>query len=126
KNISSGDTPEFAVESIERWWRYQGCESYKNSNEILILADSGGSNGHLKNQVIYFRTLRKLFRNFRIKIAQFLIIPNPTGNRSARPGQLFRNTKHLTQAVVTNDQPQIIIISQQPLLNTVKSCLQQH
>ena len=49
KNISSGDTPEFAVESIERWWRYQGCESYKNSNEILILADSGGSNGHLSH-----------------------------------------------------------------------------
>ena len=49
KTISSGDTPEFAVESIERWWRYQGCESYKNSNEILILADSGGSNGHLSH-----------------------------------------------------------------------------
>ena len=49
KNISSGDTPEFAVESIERWWRYQGCESYKNSNQILILADSGGSNGHLSH-----------------------------------------------------------------------------
>ena len=49
KNISSGDTPEFAVESIERWWRYQGYETYKNSNEILILADSGGSNGHLSH-----------------------------------------------------------------------------
>jgi len=49
KTISSGDTPEFAVESIERWWRYQGYETYKNSNEILILADSGGSNGHLSH-----------------------------------------------------------------------------
>ncbi len=49
RSISSGDTPEFAVESIERWWRYQGCEIYKNSNEILILADSGGSNGHLSH-----------------------------------------------------------------------------
>ena len=48
-SISSGDTPEFAVESIERWWRYQGCQTYKNSNEILILADSGGSNGHLSH-----------------------------------------------------------------------------
>ena len=49
KNFSSGDTPEFAVESIERWWRYQGSETYKNSKEILILADSGGSNGRLSH-----------------------------------------------------------------------------
>ena len=47
KTISSGDTPEFAVESIERWWCYQGSKIYKGSDEILILADSGGSNGHL-------------------------------------------------------------------------------
>lgn len=47
KTISSGDTPEFAVESIERWWRYQGSKIYKYCNEILLLADSGGSNGHL-------------------------------------------------------------------------------
>ncbi|MCP4753861.1 MAG: hypothetical protein GY866_23500 [Proteobacteria bacterium] len=45
--ISSGDTPEFAVESIERWWRYQGSETYGNSSEMLILADAGGSNGYL-------------------------------------------------------------------------------
>lgn len=47
KTISSGDTPEFAVESIERWWRYQGSKIYKDCDEILLLADSGGSNGHL-------------------------------------------------------------------------------
>ena len=41
--ITSGDTPEFAVESIERWWRYQGSKIYKDCCEILILADSGGS-----------------------------------------------------------------------------------
>lgn len=47
KSISSGDTPEFAVESIERWWHYQGSKTYRNSSEMLILADAGGSNGYL-------------------------------------------------------------------------------
>ncbi len=44
--IKSGDTPEFAVESIERWWIREGLRQYRNANEILILADAGGSNGH--------------------------------------------------------------------------------
>ncbi|MCP4103279.1 MAG: ISAzo13 family transposase, partial [Lentisphaerae bacterium] len=46
KCISSGDTPEFAVESVERRWKYEGAETYQNQNEILILADAGGSNGY--------------------------------------------------------------------------------
>lgn len=46
KSFSSSDTPEFAVESIERWWIYEGIKTYKNKNEILILADAGGSNGY--------------------------------------------------------------------------------
>lgn len=42
----SYDTPEFAVESIEKWWRFQGQKRYPNAREIVILADSGGSNGY--------------------------------------------------------------------------------
>ena len=41
---TSHDTPEFAVDAIELWWRKVGCKIYPSSNEILILADSGGSN----------------------------------------------------------------------------------
>ncbi len=44
--IMSGDTPEFAVESIERWWINEGSQQYRNKNEILIFADAGGSNGY--------------------------------------------------------------------------------
>ncbi|MDA3896820.1 MAG: ISAzo13 family transposase [Desulfobacteraceae bacterium] len=44
--ILSGDTPEFAVESIERWWTSDGIEAYQNKNDLLIVADGGGSNGH--------------------------------------------------------------------------------
>jgi hypothetical protein len=46
KSILSADTPEFAVESIERWWHYRGSKTYPNTEEILILADAGGSNGY--------------------------------------------------------------------------------
>ena len=42
---TSHDTPAFAVEAICQWWRRQGCHRYPKAPELLILADSGGSNG---------------------------------------------------------------------------------
>ena len=42
----SADTAEFAVASIKKWWRHCGKKIYGNSSEILICADSGGSNGY--------------------------------------------------------------------------------
>lgn len=42
---TSSDTPEFAVDSIESWWRSEGCRRYAHADRIAILADSGGSNG---------------------------------------------------------------------------------
>lgn len=39
------DTPEFAVESIQRWWRRMGRRTYPNAQALLITADGGGSNG---------------------------------------------------------------------------------
>jgi hypothetical protein len=39
------DTAEFAVESIRRWWQRMGQPTYPAAEELLITADSGGSNG---------------------------------------------------------------------------------
>src|SRR6202163_2327879 len=39
------DTSAFAVESIRRWWSMMGREAYPNARQLLITADSGGSNG---------------------------------------------------------------------------------
>jgi len=39
------DTPDFAVEAICQWWQQEGCRRYAGAAELLILADSGGSNG---------------------------------------------------------------------------------
>jgi len=39
------DTATFAVTTIRRWWRELGKKSYPQARSLLIIADSGGSNG---------------------------------------------------------------------------------
>ena len=39
------DTAKFAVNSIRRWWMKMGRAAYPEANQLLITADSGGSNG---------------------------------------------------------------------------------
>ena len=43
---TSADTSQFAVRSIRSWWKRWGRQQYPNKTELLITADSGGSNGH--------------------------------------------------------------------------------
>ena len=38
------DTAQFAVETLRRWWRQMGCQTYPGAGELLICADGGGSN----------------------------------------------------------------------------------
>ena len=40
----SGDTSEFAANSICRWWESMGRDHFPNAKELLILVDGGGSN----------------------------------------------------------------------------------
>jgi hypothetical protein len=40
------DTAAFAVESIRRWWQLMGEGRYPKAKQLLIAADSGGSNGY--------------------------------------------------------------------------------
>jgi transposase len=40
------DTPEFAVESIRQWWKRMGRRAYPGCDQLLIMADGGGSNGY--------------------------------------------------------------------------------
>jgi hypothetical protein len=40
------DTAAFAVESIRRWWNMMGKQVYPQAHQLLITADSGGSNGY--------------------------------------------------------------------------------
>lgn len=40
------DTATFAVESIRQWWYSMGKKAYPKAKQLLITADSGGSNGY--------------------------------------------------------------------------------
>ena len=42
----TADTAEFAVESIRRWWNQMGRNRFPEAEQILIIADAGGSNGY--------------------------------------------------------------------------------
>jgi Rhodopirellula transposase DDE domain len=41
----SHDTPAFAAHSIATWWKREGYPRYGRTPKLLVLADSGGSNG---------------------------------------------------------------------------------
>ncbi len=62
----SSDTAEFAVESIRQWWKQLGKKHYPKAKELLITADSGGSNGYRNRGWKYF--LNKLAKEMKLKI----------------------------------------------------------
>jgi hypothetical protein len=41
----SHDTSAFAARAIAHWWRQEGATRYPRSRQLLILSDTGGSNG---------------------------------------------------------------------------------
>lgn len=62
----TSDTSEFAVESIRQWWKQLGKKHYPKTKEILITADSGGSNGYRNRGWKYF--LNKLAKETKLNI----------------------------------------------------------
>jgi len=60
------DTAEFAVESIRQWWRWMGKKRYPKAKDILICADSGGSNGYRCH--LWKRELHKLASHHKLRI----------------------------------------------------------
>ena len=55
---NSGDTPRFAVSSIATWWEKYGIKQYPGADELLILADCGGSNGYRSHAWKYWLSKR--------------------------------------------------------------------
>ena len=62
----SGDTGEFAVESIWQWWKHMGSKRYKKSSQIFICADSGGSNSYRSH--LWKRELQKFSNKTKMKV----------------------------------------------------------
>ena len=63
----SADTAEFAVESIRQWWMCIGRKKYPEKNQLLICADSGGSNGYRLHLWKY--ELQKFCNRYGLKIS---------------------------------------------------------
>jgi Rhodopirellula transposase DDE domain len=60
------DTAEFAVESIRRWWYRMGHQVYLEATELLVTADSGGSNASRSR--LWKVSLQKLADELGLKI----------------------------------------------------------
>ena len=61
------DTAEFAVESIRQWWKRMGKKRYPKVKDLLICADSGGSNGYRSH--LWKRELQKFSDRAKLKIS---------------------------------------------------------
>lgn len=61
------DTPVFAVNAVEAWWRTMGSDQYPNATELLVTADAGGSNGYRSR--VWKERLQKLATKTGLKIS---------------------------------------------------------
>jgi hypothetical protein len=64
---TSHNTPEFAVNSLARWWEGEGRLAYPAARELLILADGGGGNGS-KSRAWKLNVQSKLCDRFGLKV----------------------------------------------------------
>jgi len=60
------DTAEFAVEGIRQWWKWMGKGRYPKATQIMICADSGGSNGYRSQ--LWKRELQKFSKQQKLSI----------------------------------------------------------
>ena len=75
------DTPSFAVDSIETWWKTEGQTSYPDAKELLILADSGGSNSY-RSRVWKYKIQSKLCDQFGLSV---MVSHYPPGSSKWNP-----------------------------------------
>jgi len=61
------DTPAFAVDSIDIWWKEEGIKRYPDAKELYILADSGCSNS-ARSRVWKYRLQTKMCDQFGLSI----------------------------------------------------------
>ncbi len=78
---TSHDTPQFAVDAIVDWWRGQGRRRYRQASELLILADSGGSNA-AQSRLWKFALQEKLVDPYQLSVT---VCHYPTGASKWNP-----------------------------------------
>lgn len=64
---TSHDTPYFAAENLARWWAMEGMKRYPDAEDLLVLADSGGSNGP-KNRAFKYGLQTRLCNTYHVTV----------------------------------------------------------
>ena len=77
----SHDTPRFAARSIARWWTREGPRCYPRAQQLLILADTGGSNGY-RCRAWKTEVQNKICNPFHLKV---IVAHYPTGASKWNP-----------------------------------------
>jgi len=78
---TSHDTPDFAADNLRRWWVAEGRKRYPKAKELLVLADSGGSNG-LRNRAFKYTLQNGLCDPHRLQVT---VCHYPTGASKWNP-----------------------------------------
>jgi len=105
------DTSEFAVNSISKWWRFIGKYQYPTATELLILADSGGSNG-ARNKAWKYFIQKKLCNKFNLTIT---LSHYPAGASKWNP------IEHRMFSEISKNWRGIPLINYETVLNYIKT-----
>jgi hypothetical protein len=62
-----GDTVEFAVESLRRWWRQVGCRVTPQATELLVVADAGDGLG--SRDRLWVAALQRLANELQLRLS---------------------------------------------------------
>ena len=88
---TSADTPQFAVDVITSWWQDEGKTNYPHADELLILADGGGSNSY-RSRVWKRQIQAQLSDRFGLKVT---VCHYPTGCSRWNPVE-YRLFSHIS------------------------------
>ena len=94
---TSGDTSEFACESIRRWWLDYGKVEYEGHHKVLLLCDGGGSNS--SRHYIFKEDLQKLSDELKIEI-RIAHYPPYTSKYNPIEHRLFPHITRALQGVI--------------------------
>ena len=77
----TADTPAFAVDCIEKWWRTEGRKHYPQAQSLQILADGGGSNSSTA-RAWKFNLQHRLCNRHGLRVTVALKLPRFRGHLS--------------------------------------------
>ena len=108
---TSKDTAEFAVDNLRAWWLKIGRHAYPQANEILLLADCGGSNGYRTR--LWKQQLQEKFcnpLNMRVRVCHY-----PPGSSKWNP------IEHRLFSFISRNWAAEPLDSYQTMLNFIRS-----